>query len=137
MTFRRRNNFSKDTQRQAFARSCGICECHRLAAAGVPGFSAEGCGRPLGIGNTFYEHINPDVLSGDNSLENAAALVRTCWRLKTDTYDLPIIAKAERIADSAAGIIDPWKQKLPGGRDDWRKKKLAGPVVNRATGERA
>jgi hypothetical protein len=131
-----RNNFTKDTQRKAFARSNGICECHRLAVAGVPGFSSEGCGRPLGIGNTFYEHIDPDALSKDNSLENAAALVKTCWRKKTDTYDKRVIAKSVRVADLAAGIKDPWRRKLPGGRDDWRKKKLSGPVVVRATGER-
>ena len=132
-----RNNFTKETQRQAFHRSQGICECHRLARAGVPGFSIEGCGRPLGIGNTFYEHINPDALSNDNSLENAAAITRTCWRTKTDTYDLRVIAKSKRVADLAAGIKDPHRQQLPGGRGSYFKKKMNGQVVVRATGERA
>lgn len=128
---RRRNNFSKETQRQAFSRSGGVCECHRLARAGVSGFSIDGCGRELGIGNTFFEHVNPDNLSRDNSLENAAALTKTCWRRKTDTYDLPVIAKANRIDDAAKGITDPWKKKLPGGRGDSLKKKISGEVVPR------
>jgi hypothetical protein len=132
-----RNNFTKATQREAFTRSKGICECHRLARAGVPGFSVDGCGVQLGIGNTFYEHVNPDALSKDNSLDNAAALSRTCWKQKTATYDLPVIARTKRIEDDARGIKDPWKQKLPGGRTSFLKKKLNGQVVIRATGERA
>lgn len=133
-----RANFSKETQRAAIERSKrkGIptCECHRLHAAGVPGFEAQGCGRPLGIANTFFEHIDPDALSKDNSLDNAAVLVKTCWKRKTDTYDKRVIAKSTRVRDKAMGIENPWKHKLPGGKTDTRKKKIAGPVVHRYTG---
>lgn len=99
-----RNNFSKETKRLAFERSGGICECHLLAKAGIPGFSVDGCGSELGIGNTFYEHIETDYVSRRNDLDNCAALARTCWKLKTSTYDLPIIAKVKRNEDYAKGI---------------------------------
>lgn len=95
------------------------------------------CGQKLGNANTFFEHIDPDGLRKDNSLANCAALTRTCWKFKTHRYDQPVVARAKRVSDKFNGIKDPWRRKLPGGRDDWRKKKLSGPVVIRATGERA
>lgn len=100
-----RRNFSKETRRLAYKRSNGICECHLLAKRKIPGFDdIEGCGVKLGPGNTFYEHIQCDQLSGMNDLSNCATLVRTCWRKKTDTYDLPTIAKSNRVRDLARGI---------------------------------
>ena len=127
-----RNNFTKDTQRQALARSKGICECHL-----IPHVFKYACGQPLGIANTFFEHVVPDNISHDNSLSNCAALSRTCWKAKTANYDHPVIAKAKRVSDLANGIKDPWRQRLPGGRGSYLKKKMDGTVVIRATGERA
>jgi hypothetical protein len=127
-----RLNFSAETQRQALARSKGICECHL-----IPHVFKEFCGRPLGNANTFFEHIDPDGLRKDNSLANCAALTRTCWKFKTHSFDQPVVARAKRGFDKHNGIKDPWRRKLPGGRDDYRKKKVSGSVVIRATGERA
>jgi hypothetical protein len=123
---RTRNNFSKTTQRAALARSKGICECHL-----IPHVFKDPCGLRLGDGNTFYEHIDPDAICGRNDLANCAAMTRNCWRYKTSFYDLPVIAKVKRVADLARGIKDPWRQRLPGGRDDYRKKKVNGQVVLR------
>ncbi len=97
-----RREFSNDTKRAAHKRSGGKCECSRLAH--IPGFKAEGCGMPLGEGNIFYEHINVDRNSHDNSLANCAVLTKTCWKIKTATYDLPLIAKTDRQFDRAIGI---------------------------------
>lgn len=127
-----RLNFTTDTQRKALARSKGICECHL-----IPHVFKEFCGRPLGNANTFYEHINPDGLRKDNSLENCAVLTRTCWKFKTHSFDQPVVARAKRVSDRFNGIRDPWKQRLPGGRGSYLKKKITGQVVVRATGERA
>ena len=128
-----RNNFSKDTQRRALARSKGICECHL-----IPHVFKIFCGLPLGDGNTFFEHVTPDNLSKDNSLENCCALTRNCWRYKTDHYDLPVIAKNDRQYDGARGIKDRWRKRLPGSRSHPFKMKLdsgyAKPV-SRRTGE--
>lgn len=127
-----RNNFTKATQRAALARSNGICECHL-----IPHVFEVACGLALGDGNTFYEHIDPDWISKRNDLENCAALTKTCWKFKTDSYDKPVIAKTRRVSDLAAGIKDPHRQQLPGGRGSFLKKKMNGQVVIRATGERA
>lgn len=92
-----RQEFSAATKREMYARSGGICECHR-----IPGMVA--CGRPLGPGDTFYEHVIQCALGGDNSLANGAVLTKTCWRLKTAKQDLPVIAKVKRVADAHRGI---------------------------------
>jgi len=102
VTRRSRNNFSKETKRAAFARSNGICECHL-----IPHVFKVACGRPLSAGNTFYEHIDPDAISGRNDLDNCATLTKTCWSIKTNTYDKPVIAKSNRTQDRARGIYKP------------------------------
>lgn len=124
-----RLEFTTATQREALARSGGICECHL-----IPHVFKTPCGCALGPGNTFFEHIDCDELRKDNSLENCAALTKTCWRYKTDKFDKPTIAKAHRNFDRNNGIRDPWKKRLPGGRHDNIKLKMNGRVVDRRTG---
>lgn len=97
-----RSEFSKPVKRTAYERSGGICECHRIQ--GVPGFIAGGCGQPLGPGNVFYEHVDPDGAGGKPTLENCAVLTKTCWRIKTDTFDQRVVAKTKRMSERAAGI---------------------------------
>lgn len=126
-----RRNFPASVQREALERSGGICECHL-----IPHVFKQPCGRPLGAGNTFFEHVDPDFMSKDNSLRNAAALTKTCFKYKTANFDLPRIAKAKRNFDSHNGIRR-YKQKLPGHRGSYLKKKISGEVVIRSTGERA
>ena len=125
-----RHNFSKGTQRRALRRANGICECHLIRHV----FKVA-CGLPLGDGNTFFEHIDPDAISGRNDLANAAVLTRNCWRYKTSFYDQPIIAKVRRVSDLAHGIKAPWRRRLPGGRGDSFKLKIGGGVVDRRSGE--
>lgn len=94
-----RRNFTNPTKRSAFNRSKGICECHR-----IPHVFSTPCGMPLRDGQVWYEHINCDELSHDNSLDNCAALTPACGRYKTDYYDKPTIAKSNRVLDRARGI---------------------------------
>jgi 5-methylcytosine-specific restriction enzyme A len=123
----RRREFPSSVKREAFARSAGICECHLLT--GKPG-----CGVRLGPGNVFYEHIVCDRIGGTPTLDNCAALCRTCWRLKTNHYDLPIVADTNRMWDRHRGIKTV-SQRIPGGKLDPRKRKMNGQVVDRETGE--
>lgn len=136
MPFRpRRREFSNPVKRQAYARSGGTCECHRIT--GVPGLVPGGCRQRLAAGNLFYEHVNPDGRGGLPTIENCACLSKTCWRIKTDTFDRPVVAKANRQADMAIGIRTGTSgQKLPGGRNDWRKITIGRGVVDRRTGAR-
>ncbi len=126
MIRRARNNFTAATKREAYARSRGICECHL-----IPHVFNVACGCALGAGNTFYEHIDPDAISCRNDLDNCAVLVKTCWKIKTASFDLPVIAKSNRTQDAARGIYSIPFRPLPGGRDDRIRKKVSGEVVPR------
>lgn len=133
--FPRRREFPNPVKRAAYQRSNGICECYLIK--NVEGLVPGGCNKPLGPGNLFYEHINPDGAGGSNDLDNAACLSKTCWQIKTRTFDRPVVAKVLRQRDMQIGVkTGSTGQKLPGGRDDWRKCKIGVGVVDRRTGER-
>lgn len=123
-----RKNFSRLTKELAYGRSKGICECHRVWQ--LPTYD-KGCGVALGPGNIFYEHINCDAISGDNSFDNCAVLVKTCWKLKTDTYDKPTVAKSNRIRAKHRGTQTESSRPMPCGRKSLYKKKMNGAVVLR------
>lgn len=111
-----RADFSAPTKREAYARSRGRCECHRL-----PEWPFAHCGRALGEGDTFYEHIDPAAFSGRNDLDNCAVLTRTCWRLRTDTHNIPRVAKSNRQRDRARNIKPHHFRPLPGTvRSGWK-----------------
>ena len=123
-----RSEFTSKTKRRAFARSNGVCECHLVPFLDRP----DGCGVKLVDGRIRYEHINPVEISSDNSLENCAVLTLACWREKTDKYDLPIIAKSNRVRDRARGIKrKSGRSSFQTNRDGAFKKKLDGTVVRR------
>ena len=127
----KRLEFSTHVQRAALQRAGGICECHR-----IPHVFEQPCGCPIGPGNTFFEHIIPDGLRKDNSLDNCAVLTKTCWGFKSATYDKPITAKAQRVQDAHYGVEDPWRRRLPGGKDDPYKISMSRRrPVDRRTGE--
>lgn len=127
----RRNNFTNETKREAYARSGGVCECHLM-----PEIFPVPCGRPLGEGNTWYEHIDPDRISGRNDIENCAALTKTCGRFKSANYDAPTIARVRKREDRSRGIRR--EPSLPGSRKDPFKlplKQSRRMPVDRTTGQ--
>lgn len=93
-----RKEFSKKVQRDAFVRANGHCE---------------GCGAKLTVGKFQYDHINPDGLTGEPTLENCKVLCSPCHLEKT-RKDVAAIAQAKRRADKQMGIMDPHKAKLRG-----------------------
>jgi 5-methylcytosine-specific restriction endonuclease McrA len=130
---RNRLEFGSDTKRDALHRSGGICECLRVPVLmeilkGIP------CERPLSTGNIEFDHIISDAIRPDNSLENCAALTKTCHAIKTPR-DRMNIADAKRQHDRHFGIKTV-TQPIEGGRDDPRKRTMGGVVVDRRTGER-
>jgi 5-methylcytosine-specific restriction enzyme A len=126
-----RRNFTKATQRQAYERSKGICECHRVWQ--LPTYRT-GCGIRLSPGNIFYEHIEPDRLGGVNDLDNCAALSKTCWKLKSFAYDRPKIDKSRRVQDLARGIRQRQFRPLPGTKASGIKTGFGKPPVWRDSG---
>lgn len=128
---RKRLEFSTKTKRLAYERSGGVCECHRVWQLPTSG---KGCGRALSHGDTFYEHIDPDALQGRNDLDNCAVLVKTCWKRKTKTYDVPAITKERHLRDFARAIKERFHRPLPGTFRSGIKLPLNGRPIARATG---
>jgi hypothetical protein len=122
-----RLEFTAKTKRLAFQRSGGTCECALVPMLNRP----NGCGQPLRDGGIRYEHVLPDAIRPDNSLDNCACLTVACWREKTDSYDLPTIAKSNRQRDRARGIRPRRGQSFQTNRSGRFKKKLDGTVVLR------
>lgn len=72
-----RKEFSASVKREAWKRSGGFCEVHRLPhVLGLP----DSCDRVA----AELDHIEPCVLGGDATLENSAYLCRHHHRQKSD-----------------------------------------------------
>lgn len=126
-----RANFPVKVKKDAHKRARGICECHL-----IPNVFEKPCGLPLEEYRIRYEHIEPDMISKRNDLDNCAVLREECWRFKTDKYDAPVTAKVRRF-DRKRQCIQPAKRSWGYGRDDKFKMKIGGGLVNRHTGEPA
>lgn len=85
----RASEFSGKTRKQALARSGYRCE-----------WTDEGreprCGVELRPGGVHYDHITPQALGGESTLDNCQCLCPTHHRLKTSRDDVPRIRKADR-----------------------------------------
>jgi 5-methylcytosine-specific restriction protein A len=112
-----RRNFSSRVKLAAFERAKGQCER---------------CTAKLFPGNIIYDHRIPDALGGEPTVENCEVICRSCDREKTPA-DQRAIAKAKRVQIKHIGARIP-RNTLPFGRNDLRKKTIAGLVVDRATG---
>lgn len=122
-----RLEFTAKTKRLAFERSQGVCECALVPMLNRP----NGCGTRLTDGRVRYEHIIPDNIAQDNSLENCAALSLGCWREKTDNYDRKVIAKSNHQRDRARGIKPKRSRPFLTNKNGPFKQKFGGTVVRR------
>ena len=87
------------------------------------------CGLRI-LGVCEYDHIKPDGLGGEPTLENLQVLCGSCHRLKTHTQDRPVMAKADRQKKAAAGIRSK-RNPMPGSRNSKWKKTIDGRTVLR------
>lgn len=51
-----------------------------------------------------YDHVVRAADGGEASLENCAAVCRSCHRHKTSAFDVPEAAKTKRMSDKSKGI---------------------------------
>lgn len=129
-----RMEFTAKTKRAAFERAKGVCECHLMAHVFLKiDRNWKPCGMPLADNRIRYEHIDPDAVSHRNDLDNCGALRIECWRVKTDKFDLPMIAGVKRAVDRRRGIERGGGRKLPGGKDSPFKIPIGGggPICRR------
>ncbi len=90
----KRREFSQSVRKLAFKRCC--------AKDGKP--RCEGCRTILRAGNIIYEHVTPDGLGGEPTLENCKVHCRNCADVKTFTEDNPRMAKADRVLKKNFGL---------------------------------
>jgi 5-methylcytosine-specific restriction protein A len=87
-----RREFSNWVRAQAALRANGKCEC---------------CTCRLLTGGYHYDHIIPDAMGGEPTVDNCAVLCRSCHQTKTSEQDVPRIAKTKRQGRKHLGIKKP------------------------------
>lgn len=96
-----RQEFPQKVRKAAFRRCCkdGIPYC-------------EGCGLQI-LQTPIYEHVQPDGLGGEPTLENCKVHCKTCADVKTFTEDNPRMVKADEVL-KANYRLEPSKRKMQG-----------------------
>lgn len=107
-----RREFPLPVKKAAWDRSGGCCEDCGVKI--IPGIGPE------------YDHVNPDGLTGEPTLENCAVLCVGCHRAKT-REDRRRITKAHRLDRKAKGLTarkarigDPRRRRKINGQAVWR-----------------
>ncbi len=111
-----RRNFPKPVQKLASRRAEGKCE---------------GCHLRLKRGEGHFDHIIPDALGGEPTIENCQLLCAPCHKIKTATQDIPIIAKTKRIQDRDNGIRKPSQIRNAGFRKASPQRSASRPLERR------
>jgi hypothetical protein len=114
-----RTEFPLSVRKLAFKRCCKDGEPY-----------CEGCGNKLRSGGIIYEHVIPDGLGGEPTLENCKVHCRVCADRKTFTEDNPRMAKADRVLKKNFGL-KPKGRPMPGSRASGIRKRMDGTVERR------
>ncbi len=88
-----RREFPQSVRKLALARCCkpdGIPKC-------------ENCGKVIRAGHLRFEHLQPDGLGGEPTLENCGAWCDGC-ATKKDKIDNPRMAKADAVLKQTYGL---------------------------------
>lgn len=92
----------------------------------------ENCDIPLNARTGIhFDHIVPDGLGGQSTLENCQVLCFTCHDIKTVTEDNPRMAKADRVFRANHGQRRRKGPPMPGSRDSGFKRTMDGRTVRR------
>ena len=94
-----RQNFPAKVQLAAYRRSLGPDGKPHCEVV----WNGERCNKLI-LGIPEYDHIKPDGLQGEPTLENCQCACGACHKIKTHTEDRPIMAAADRQLKSRAGI---------------------------------
>ena len=118
-----RLEFTRATRRDALDRSRvdGKPRCEAVGADyGLP--PGQRCYVPLNSGFEVH-HVKEAEYGGDNNLDNALCICRTCHKHVTGKF-IKGLRKADRVRDKAAGTFKRSGRgfrKPPGTRFDWKR----------------
>ena len=87
----------------------------------------------LRAGNIIYEHVQPDGLGGEPTLENCKVHCRNCADVKTFKEDNPRMAKADRVLKKTYGITPTRKKIQSRGFEKRPPQRTASRPVERRT----
>jgi hypothetical protein len=113
----RRTEFPQSVRKAAFARAC--------KPDGVPKCEAPGCGKVIRAGHLIFEHVQPDGLGGEPTIDNCKCYCDVCADKKTVEEDNPRMAKADRVLKRSYDLM-PAKQKIPSRGFARRQRTHAG-----------
>ena len=122
-----RREFPQKVRKQAFVRCC-----KNGTLPGIP--QCENCGNQLRAGNIEYEHLDPDGLGGEPTLENCGVWCAVpCSSKKTHTEDNPRMAKADSVLKKTYGL-QPARQKIQSAGFQRAKpqRTASRPIVRRS-----
>lgn len=88
------------------------------------------CTVRLSVGKFAYDHVIPDALGGEPTLENCEVLCASCHGVKTHRTDIPAIAKVKRQEARHVGASRS-SSPMPGSRGTKWRKPMRGPAVLR------
>lgn len=106
-----RQEFPQSVKRDAAFRAGGKCEC---------------CGMKI-LGRPEYDHVLPDGLTGDPTLENCQVLCSKCHGIKTKR-DKARMSKADSVRRSNEGRKRRKGRPMPGTRASGMRKRFDGTV---------
>jgi 5-methylcytosine-specific restriction protein A len=95
---------------------------------------ANGCceqcktGRKLLPGDIFYDHVIPDAMGGEPTLDNCQVLCRSHHDAKTHKTDVPQIAKAKRRQRNHIGVKKQSSRPMLGTKASGVRKRMNGTV---------
>lgn len=104
-----RTEFSSQVRKDAWKRCGGRCE-------------HPGCGIKLQVGKFQFDHIKPDGLDGEPTLENCAVLCAAHHHQKTVEIDRPLMQRADNIRAKHLGLAKA-KRPFPKRQDPWGKQR--------------
>ena len=104
----------------------------KIAALKRADGKCEGCGLPLTLGKYACDHINPDGLTGEPTLENCRVLCIGCHKEKTKR-DVADIAKAKRREAKHTGMKRRSSRPIPGSKGTPFKRRIGGATDWRTT----
>ena len=118
-TIRQREALAKVDGRREFPAKVMVAAFKRAAGR------CEKCTARLHVGKFAYDHIIPDQLGGEPTLENCQVICTACHSVKTRTKDVPAIAKAKRQERGRLGIKKPstFRRPPPGYEYNWQARR--------------